>query len=137
MRLEDLSPAPGSTRARKRVGRGTGSGYGKSATRGSNGQKARSGGGVRPGFEGGQTPLHRRLPQRRGFRNISRKEYAIVNLVDLERFDVGTEVTPELLKSNGLIKKLFDGVKILGEGEISKALTVRAHKFSKSAVEKL
>ncbi|MCX6345891.1 MAG: 50S ribosomal protein L15 [Armatimonadetes bacterium] len=137
MRLEDLSPAPGSTHAKKRVGRGNGSGHGKTAGRGHNGQKSRSGGGVRPGFEGGQTPLHRRLPHRRGFRNVNRKEYAIVNLSDLEVFEVGTEVTPELLKENGLVKKMLDGVKILGEGEISKALTVRAHKFSKSAEEKL
>jgi large subunit ribosomal protein L15 len=137
MRLHDLAPAPGATHAKKRVGRGTGSGHGKTAGKGMNGQKARSGGGVRPGFEGGQTPLHRRLPQRRGFRNISRKVYAVVNLMDLERFEAGTEVTPELLIENGLVKKLLDGVKILGEGEITKALTVRAHKFSKSAEEKL
>ena len=137
MRLEDLSPAPGSTHAKKRVGRGNGSGYGKTAGRGHNGQKSRSGGGVRPGFEGGQTPLHRRLPHRRGFRNVNRKEYAIVNLADLEIFEVGTEVTPELLMENGMVRKMLDGVKILGEGEISKALTVRAHKFSKSAEEKL
>ncbi len=137
MRLEDLSPAPGSTHAKKRVGRGNGSGHGKTAGRGHNGQKSRSGGGVRPGFEGGQTPLHRRLPHRRGFRNVNRKVYAIVNLADLEIFEVGTEITPELLKKNGLVRKMLDGVKILGEGEISKALTVRAHKFSKSAEEKL
>lgn len=137
MRLEDLSPAPGSTHAKKRVGRGNGSGHGKTAGRGHNGQKSRSGGGVRPGFEGGQTPLHRRLPHRRGFRNVNRKVYAIVNLADLEIFALGTEITPELLKKNGLVRKMLDGVKILGEGEISKALTVRAHKFSKSAEEKL
>lgn len=137
MRLEDLSPAPGSTHAKKRVGRGTGSGHGKTAGKGHKGQKARAGGGVRPGFEGGQTPLHRRLPQRRGFRNISRKEYAIVNLEDLERFEAGTEVTPEVLVEAGLVGKMLDGIKILGEGEITKALTVRAHKFSKSAQTKL
>lgn len=137
MRLEDLAPAPGSTHAKKRIGRGTGSGQGCTSGKGHKGQKARAGGGVRPGFEGGQTPLHRRLPQRRGFRNINRKEYAIVNLADLDRFETGTEVTPELLKQAGLINDIMDGVKILGEGEISKALTVRAHKFSKSAEEKL
>jgi len=137
MRLEDLSPAPGSTHSRKRVGRGTGSGHGGTAGKGHKGQKARAGGGVRPGFEGGQTPLHRRLPQRRGFRNISRKEYAIVNLADLERFEAGTQVTPELMVEAGLVGKMLDGVKILGEGETTKALTVRAHKFSKSAQTKL
>lgn len=137
MRLEDLAPAPGSTHAKKRIGRGTGSGQGCTSGKGHKGQKARAGGGVRPGFEGGQTPLHRRLPQRRGFRNINRKEFAIVNLADLDRFEAGTEVTPELLKQSGLINDVMDGVKILGEGEITKALTVCAHKFSKSAEEKL
>ena len=137
MRLNDLHPAPGATHKPKRLGRGTGSGHGGTSTKGHKGQKARSGGGVRPGFEGGQTPLHRRLPQRRGFRNRSRKVYAIVNLEDLERFDAGTEITPEMLIGNGLVKKVMDGVKILGDGEITKALTVRAHKFSKSAEEKL
>lgn len=137
MRLNDLHPAPGSTHARKRVGRGTGSGHGGTSTRGHKGQKARTSGGVRPGFEGGQTPLHRRLPQRRGFRNITRKEYAVVNLDDLERFDAGTEITPELLISTGLVKKMMDGIKVLGDGELTKALTVRAHKFSKSAEEKV
>lgn len=137
MRLEDLSPAPGSTHAKKRIGRGTGSGHGKTAGKGHKGQKARAGGGVRPGFEGGQTPLHRRLPQRRGFRNISRKVYAIVNLEDLERFEAGTEVTPQILMESGLVRKMLDGIKILGEGEITRALTVRAHKFTKSAETKL
>lgn len=137
MRLNDLRPAPGSTHKRKRVGRGIGSGMGKTATRGHKGQKARAGATPRLGFEGGQTPLHRRLPQRRGFRNLTRKEYALVNVVDLERFDAGTEVTPELLIANGMIKAVKDGVKILGDGEITKAITVRAHKFSKSAEEKL
>lgn len=137
MRLEDLSPAPGSTHAKKRIGRGTGSGHGKTAGKGHKGQKARAGGGVRPGFEGGQTPLHRRLPQRRGFHNISRKVYAIVNLEDLERFEAGTEVTPQILMESGLVRKMLDGIKILGEGEITRALTVRAHKFTKSAETKL
>jgi large subunit ribosomal protein L15 len=137
MRLDDLHPAPGSTHSRKRVGRGTGSGQGCTAGRGHKGQKARKSGGVRPGFEGGQTPLYRRLPQRRGFRNANRKEYAVINLEDLERFEAGTEVTPDLLVESGLVNKLKDGVKVLGDGEVTKALTVRAHKFSKSAEEKL
>lgn len=137
MRLDDLHPAPGSTHSRKRVGRGTGSGQGCTAGRGHKGQKARKSGGTRPGFEGGQTPLYRRLPQRRGFRNANRKEYAVVNLEDLERFEAGTEVTPDLLVESGLVNKLMDGVKILGDGELTKKLTVRAHKFSKSAEEKL
>ena len=138
MRLNDLSPAPGSTHARKRIGRGTGSGHGTTAGQGTKGQKARTSGGVRPGFEGGQTPLHRRLPQRRGFRNIGRKVYAIVNLDDLEqRFDAGTEITPDLILSSRIVRKALDGIKILGDGEITKALAVKAHKFSKSAQEKI
>jgi large subunit ribosomal protein L15 len=139
MRLEDLYPAPGSTHKSKRVGRGSGSGQGKTAGKGHKGQKARSGQKPRPGFEGGQTPLHRRLPQRAGFRNVNRKVYAVVNLDDLEgKFDAGTEVTPELLISSGLVGGgIMDGIKILGDGEITKSLTVRAHKFSKSAEEKL
>ena len=137
MRLNDLRPAPGATHKRKRVGRGIGSGMGKTSTKGHKGQKARAGATPRLGFEGGQTPLHRRLPQRAGFRNVNRKEYAVVNLDDLERFEAGTEVTPELLKGNGIVKNLKDGIKILGFGEVTKALTVRAHKFSKSAEDKL
>jgi large subunit ribosomal protein L15 len=138
MRLNDLRPAPGSTHKRKRVGRGTGSGHGTSAGRGTKGQKARTSGGVRPGFEGGQTPLHRRLPQRRGFKNITRKEYAVVNIDDLEeRFEAGTEVTPELLIASGLVKKMKDGIKVLGDGELTKSLKVKAHKFSKTAEEKI
>lgn len=137
MRLNDLRPAPGSTHKRKRVGRGIGSGMGKTSTKGHKGQKARAGSTPRLGFEGGQTPLHRRLPQRAGFRNVNRKEYAIVNMDDLERFDAGTEVTPELLTGSGIVKNLRDGIKVLGFGEVTKAYTVRAHKFSKSAEEKL
>ncbi len=137
MRLEDLRPAPGSTHKRKRVGRGIGSGMGKTATKGHKGQKARAGATPRLGFEGGQTPLHRRLPQRAGFRNVNRKEYAVVNLDDLERFEAGTEITPELLIANGVVKNEKDGIKILGNAEVTKALTVRAHKFSKSAEEKI
>jgi large subunit ribosomal protein L15 len=102
-----------------------------------NGQKSRTSGGVRPGFEGGQTPLYRRLPQRRGFNNICRKEYAVVNLDDLARFDAGTEVNPDVLVSSGIIKNVKDGIKVLGDGELDKALTVRANKFSKSAEDKL
>jgi large subunit ribosomal protein L15 len=137
MRLHDLHPAPGSTHAKKRVGRGTGSGHGTTAGKGHKGQKARAGGGVKPGFEGGQTPLYRRLPQRRGFRNITRKEYAVINLDDLEQFEAGTEVSVESLMKCGLVKRLKDGVKVLGDGELTKALTVKVHKFSKSAEEKI
>ncbi|MGI6296882.1 MAG: 50S ribosomal protein L15 [Armatimonadota bacterium] len=137
MRLNDLRPAPGATHKRKRVGRGIGSGMGKTSTKGHKGQKARTGASPRLGFEGGQTPLHRRLPQRPGFRNVNRKEYAVVNLDDLEKLDAGTEISPELLISSGVIKNLKDGLKVLGNGEITKALTVRAHKFSKTAEEKL
>jgi large subunit ribosomal protein L15 len=119
-----------------RKGRGIGSGLGKTAGRGHKGQKARSGGGVKPGFEGGQMPLIRRLPKR-GFTNIFSKEYSLVNIRDLEVFDEGTVVSPELLKETGLIKKYNDGIKILGDGELTKKLTVQAHKFSKSAKEKI
>jgi large subunit ribosomal protein L15 len=134
MKLHELQPAPGSRKERNRVGRGIGSGNGKTSGRGQKGQNARSGGGVRIGFEGGQTPLFRRLPKR-GFTNINRKEYAIVNLDKLNRFEDGTEVTPELLLETGVISKLKSGVKILGKGQIEKKLTVKAHKFSASAKE--
>ena len=133
MKLHELSPAPGSTKKAYRVGRGAGSGNGKTAGKGHKGQKARSGGGVRLGFEGGQTPLARRLPKR-GFTNFTRKEYAIVNVASLNRFEDGTEVTPELLIECGLVRKELDGIKILGEGELEKKLTVKANKFSKSAL---
>lgn len=133
MKLHELKYTEGSRKTRYRVGRGQGSGNGKTAGRGQKGQKARSGGGVRLGFEGGQTPLARRLPKR-GFTNFARKEYAIVNLEALNRFEDGTEVTPELLIECGLIKKELNGIKILGEGELEKKLTVKANKFSKSAV---
>ncbi|MDD2502300.1 MAG: 50S ribosomal protein L15 [Clostridia bacterium] len=136
MKLHELQPAKGSVKTPLRKGRGTGSGLGKTAGRGHKGQKSRSGGGVRPGFEGGQMPLTRRLPKR-GFTNIFAKVYSLVNVGDLEEFEEGTIVTPQLLKENGLIKKQNDAVKILGEGEISKNLTVQAHKFSKSAKEKI
>lgn len=135
MRLVDLRPPGGAKKERKRVGRGIGSGQGKTAGKGSKGQKAR--GHVRPGFEGGQTPLHRRLPQRRGFTNRFKKVYAIVNLEQLEKFDEGTVVAPELLIERGIVKKLEDGLKVLAEGKLTKPLTVRAHKFSKAAEEKI
>ena len=137
MRLHDLKPAEGARRERKRVGRGIGSGHGKTSGRGQKGQKARSGGGVRPGFEGGQMPLIRRLPKR-GFTNIFKKEYAIVNVGTLEeRFEDGTVITPEVLIESGIIKDVKDGVKILGDGDLSKKFTVKAHKFSQSAIEKI
>ncbi|MEB3103465.1 50S ribosomal protein L15 [Ferviditalea candida] len=136
MKLHELQSAPGSRSTRKRVGRGVGSGMGKTSTRGHKGQNARSGGGVRPGFEGGQNPLYRRLPKR-GFTNIHRKEYAIVNLDDLNRFSAGSEVTPEALLESGIVKNPKDGIKILGNGEIAVQLTVKANKFSQSAVEKI
>ncbi|MCP8971131.1 50S ribosomal protein L15 [Ectobacillus ponti] len=134
MKLHELKPAEGSRKERKRIGRGIGSGTGKTAGKGHKGQNARSGGGVRLGFEGGQTPLFRRLPKR-GFTNINRKEFAIVNLDALNRFEDGTEVTPELLLETGVISKLNNGVKILANGALEKKLTVKAHKFSSTAKE--
>jgi len=136
MKLHELASAEGSRKARKRVGRGIGSGMGKTATRGHKGQNARSGGGVRPGFEGGQNPLYRRLPKR-GFTNRFRTEFAIVNLTELNKFAAGTEVTPELLLESGIVKNAKDGIKILGNGEITVQLNVKANKFSQSAVEKI
>lgn len=136
MRLEELKPAKGATKKAKRVGRGVGSGSGKTAGKGHKGQKARSGGVKGPGFEGGQMPLQRRIPKR-GFTNIFRKEYAVVNLSDLEKLAGAAPVTPEVLMQNGLIKDMKTGVKVLGMGELKAKLTVRAHKFSKSAVEKI
>lgn len=136
MRLDELKPAEGSTFERKRVGRGIGSGTGKTSGKGHKGQNARSGGGVRPGFEGGQMPLYRRLPKR-GFTNIFAKEYVAVNVSELEKFENGTEVTAELLKESGVISKIKDGVKILGRGELTKKLTVKVSKFSASAQEKI
>ncbi|KNZ42815.1 50S ribosomal protein L15 [Acetobacterium bakii] len=137
MKLHTLSPAPGSKKTPKRKGRGTGSGLGKTAGRGQDGQKARSGGGVRPGFEGGQMPLARRLPKR-GFSNARfKKTFSIVNVGELNVFDANTVITPELLLEYGFIRKLRDGLKILGNGEVEKAFTVKAHKISKSAEEKI
>ena len=134
MKLHELKYTEGARRNSKRIGRGHGSGWGKTAGKGSKGQNARSGGGVALGFEGGQTPIWRRLPKR-GFTNFTRKEFSIVNMELLNRFEDGTEVTPELLKQAGLVRKELDGVKILGVGELEKTLTVKANKFSKSAVE--
>ena len=132
MKLNKMTYTEGARRERKRIGRGHGSGNGKTAGKGHKGQNARSGGGVRLGFEGGQTPLSRRLPKR-GFTNFNRKEYAIVNVESLNVFEDGTVVTPELLKETGLVKKELDGVKVLGNGELTKKLTVQANKFSASA----
>jgi large subunit ribosomal protein L15 len=134
MKLHELKPAEGSRKERNRLGRGIGSGNGKTSGKGHKGQKARSGGGVRPGFEGGQMPLFQRLPKR-GFTNINRKEFAIVNLDTLNRFEEGTEVTPELLIETGVVSNAKSGIKILGNGTLEKKLTIKAHKFSASAKE--
>jgi large subunit ribosomal protein L15 len=134
MKLHELKPAEGSRQERKRKGRGIGSGNGKTAGRGTKGQNSRSGGGVRPGFEGGQTAIFRRLPKR-GFTNFNRKEFAIVNLDTLNRFEEGTEVTPELLIEVGIVSNEKSGIKILAKGNIEKKLTVKAHKFSNAAKE--
>jgi len=134
--LNTLSPSRGANRKNKRVGRGMGSGHGKTATRGSKGQKSRSGTSIRAGFEGGQMPLHRRLPKR-GFNNKFRKEYAVVNLGRLASFEGGTKIDPDFLKQKGVIGNLRDGLKILGEGELKHALHVRAHKVSRSAADKI
>ena len=136
MKLHELQPAQGARTAPKRLGRGSGSGLGKTSGKGHKGQKARSGGGVRPGFEGGQMPLARRLPKR-GFTNIFAKVYATVNVSDLNAFEDGAEITSEALKEQGVIKKIGDGLKVLGNGKLEKKLTVKAVKFSKSAEEKI
>lgn len=133
MKLHELQYTEGSRKTRKRVGRGTSSGMGKTSSRGQKGQGARSGGGKKPGFEGGQTPLFMRLPKR-GFTNFNRTEYSIVNLEQLNNFDANTVITLELLKEKGLVKKELDGIKVLGNGALDKALTVQANKFSKSAI---
>ncbi len=135
MKLSDLAPNPGSRKKRKRIGRGPGSGHGKTSCRGHKGQKSRSGGGVKPGFEGGQMPLQRRLPKR-GFTNIFQKKFAIVNIATLNNLEE-TTITPEYLLKEGVIKKLHDGIKILGNGEITRPVTVKAHAFSASAKEKI
>lgn len=134
MKLHELKPAEGSRQVRNRVGRGTSSGNGKAAGRGQKGQKARSGGGVRLGFEGGQTPLFRRLPKR-GFTNVNRKDYAVINLDVLNRFEDGAEVTPVALVEAGIVKNEKSGIKVLANGELTKKLTVKAAKFSKAAEE--
>ena len=134
MKLHELQPTAGSRKERNRVGRGIATGNGKTSGRGHKGQKARSGGGVRPGFEGGQNPLFRRLPKR-GFTNINRKEFAIVNLDALNRFEEGTEVTPALLIESGVVGNEKSGIKILGNGSLDKKLSIKAHKFSASAKE--
>ena len=136
MKLHELRAVPGATRAPKRKGRGTGTGNGTTAGRGMNGQKSRSGGGVRLGFEGGQMPLYRRIPKR-GFTNIWGTEYTVLNVSDLNRFEAGSTVTPETLKEAGLAKQVKDGIKILGGGDLEKGLTVQANKVSKTAVEKI
>lgn len=136
MDLSQLKPAPGSTKNKKRIGRGPGSGTGKTAGKGHKGQKARSGGSVKPGFEGGQMPLQRRLPKR-GFTSINKKDYNLINLRDLDCFDAETTISLELYGKAGLVKKMKDGIKILADGELSRALTVQAHKFSRAAVEKI
>ena len=136
MKLHELSPAPGSRKVRIRVGRGLGSGLGKTSGRGHKGQNARSGGGVRTGFEGGQMPLYRRLPKR-GFKNIFAKEYAEVNVSSLNRFEDGATVDPAALVEEGILKNVCDGVRVLGNGEITKKLTVVANGFTKSAEEKI
>ena len=136
MKLHELAPAPGANTESYRKGRGHGSGNGKTAGKGHKGQNARSGGGVRPGFEGGQMPLQRRIPKR-GFKNIFAKEYAIVNVGDLEIFENGTVVNGEALVAAGLLKKTLDGVKVLGNGELTKQLTVEVAAFSESAKQKI
>ncbi len=136
MKTHELMPAAGATSKTKRLGRGIGSGVGKTSGKGHKGQKARSGGGVRPGFEGGQMPLTRRLPKR-GFASIFPKEYAIVNVRDLEALEAGTTVTAELLREKGIIRKINDGLKVLGNGTLTKQLTVKATKCSASAKEKI
>lgn len=137
MKLHTMKPQEGARTARKRVGNGTGSGLGKTCGKGHKGQNARSGGGVRPGFEGGQLPLYRRLPKR-GFTNANFKtEYAVINLSDLNQFEDGAVVTPELLKEMGILKNQLDGVKVLGNGLLEKKINVKAHKFSKVAKEQI
>lgn len=136
MRLHDLQPVEGSKHYKKRVGRGIGSGMGKTSTRGAKGQNARSGGGVRPGYEGGQTPVFKRLPKR-GFTNVNRKDYAIVNVEDLNKFEAESVVDYAALAECGLVKKEYEGVKVLGNGKLTVKLTVKAAKFSKSAEEQI
>lgn len=136
MKLHELKPAQGATKNRKRIGRGVGSGWGKTAGRGNKGHNARSGGGVRPGFEGGQMPIHRRLPKR-GFTNIFKKDIAVINIRDLERFEAGSVVDEAALVGAGLVKGRHDGIKLLGQGDVKTALTVKINAVSRSAQEKI
>ncbi len=136
MQLNTIKPAIGSTKNRKRIGRGVGSGHGKTATKGHKGQKARSGGSIKPGFEGGQMPMHRRLPKR-GFTPLAKKDYALVNLCQLEIFEAGSVVDAEALLKSGLISGVRDGIKVLATGDLTRALTIKAHKFSATAREKI
>ena len=136
MKLHELSPAPGSKKERTRVGRGLGSGLGKTSGKGHKGQNARAGGGTRPGFEGGQKPLYLRLPKR-GFTNVFAKEYVELNVRELNRFDKGAVVDPVALVEAGVVKNVRDGIRILGTGDLEKSLTVRANGFSKTAIEKI
>ena len=137
MKLNELQRNIGATHAKKRVGRGSGSGLGKTSGRGQKGQKARSGGSINPVFEGGQLPLYRRIPKR-GFKNARFKTvYGVINLADLNKFEDGTVVTPALLKDTGLVKKQYEGIKVLGNGKLEKKLTIQANKFSESALEKI
>lgn len=136
MRIHDLSPSKGSRKSTKRVGRGPGSGHGKTSCRGHKGQKSRSGGSIPPGFEGGQMPLHRRLPKR-GFTNIFKKHYALINIKDLARFDPNSDLGIEDLKNSGLVKKVGDEVKLLGDGEMTHPVTIKVNKVSKTARAKI
>lgn len=136
MQLNTIKPAVGSTKNRKRIGRGVGSGHGKTATKGHKGQKARSGGSIKPGFEGGQMPMHRRLPKR-GFTPLDKKVFALVNLCQLDIFEAGSVVDAQALLKSGLISDVCDGIKVLATGDVTRALTIKAHKFSASAREKI
>ena len=136
MELNTIKPAVGASKNRKRIGRGTGSGHGKTATKGHKGQKARSGGSVKPGFEGGQMPMQRRLPKR-GFNPLTRKEYSLVNIGQLDVFESGSTIDAGALIEAGLIKKIGDGIKVLAKGDLTKSLTIKAHKFSAAAREKI
>ena len=136
MELNSIKPAVGASKNRKRIGRGTGSGHGKTATKGHKGQKARSGGSVKPGFEGGQMPMQRRLPKR-GFNPLTRKEFALVNVGQLDIFDNGSSIDAGALIEAGIIKKICDGIKVLGNGDLTKTITIKAHKFSAAAREKI
>lgn len=136
MQLNTIKPAIGAAKDRKRIGRGPGSGHGKTATKGHKGQKARSGGSVKPGFEGGQMPMQRRLPKR-GFEPLSRKEYIVINIDQLEMFDAGSIIDPAAIVSKGLVSNIRDGIKILAKGTLTKPLTVKAHKFSASAKDQI